>query len=205
QVREPLGGGVELLVAEGALAAAVARGAVGAGVLRRLPRLLGGGRGGPGLRGQLVAAGAGRGSPQEGDGPRAGGGAPQNAAHRRRHACSPPRSPRRRPAPAWHIPVRRGHRRRERAVATRIGCAPRPSAPFIAQERQVSTESTPGTAAPATIRLRHLKQAKEQGRPFSMLTAYDQFAAQAFEAAGIEVLLVGDSVGTTVLGYDSTT
>src|SRR5699024_3886313 len=80
QVREPLGGGVELLVAEGALAAAVARGAVGAGVLRRLPRLLGGGRGGPGLRGQLVAAGAGRGSPQEGDGPRAGGGAPQNAA-----------------------------------------------------------------------------------------------------------------------------
>lgn len=69
----------------------------------------------------------------------------------------------------------------------------------------MSTESTPGTTAPATIRLRHLQQAKEQGRPFSMLTAYDQFAAKAFEAAGIEVLLVGDSVGTTVLGYDSTT
>ncbi|MDN5820185.1 MAG: 3-methyl-2-oxobutanoate hydroxymethyltransferase [Brachybacterium sp.] len=69
----------------------------------------------------------------------------------------------------------------------------------------MSFESTPGTAAPATIRLRHLQQAKAQGRPFSMLTAYDQFAARAFEAAGIEVLLVGDSVGTTVLGYDSTT
>lgn len=38
-----------------------------------------------------------------------------------------------------------------------------------------------------------------------MLTAYDQFAAKAFEAAGVEALLVGDSVGTTVLGYDSTT
>ena len=71
----------------------------------------------------------------------------------------------------------------------------------------MSTESpaAPGPAPSAPIRLRHLKQAKERGRPFSMLTAYDQFSAQAFEAAGIEVLLVGDSVGTTVLGYDSTT
>lgn len=66
--------------------------------------------------------------------------------------------------------------------------------------------STPSHATgPAKIRLRHLQQAKEQGRPFSMLTAYDQFAAQAFEAAGIEVLLVGDSVGTTVLGHTATT
>src|SRR5690625_7464383 len=38
-----------------------------------------------------------------------------------------------------------------------------------------------------------------------MLTAYDQFSARAFEAAGIEALLVGDSVGTTVLGHSSTT
>jgi len=66
----------------------------------------------------------------------------------------------------------------------------------------VSTESTAG---PAKIRLRHLQQAKVEGRPFSMLTAYDQFAAQAFEAAGVEALLVGDSVGTTVLGHSSTT
>jgi 3-methyl-2-oxobutanoate hydroxymethyltransferase len=73
----------------------------------------------------------------------------------------------------------------------------------------VSTESPAGTpspaAGPAKIRLRHLQQAKAQGRPFSMLTAYDQFAAQAFETARIEVLLVGDSVGTTVLGHSSTT
>ena len=62
-----------------------------------------------------------------------------------------------------------------------------------------------GSARPATIRIRHLQQAKEAGRPFSMLTAYDQFSARAFEAAGIEVLLVGDSVGTTVLGHSSTT
>ena len=67
--------------------------------------------------------------------------------------------------------------------------------------------ATPGSgpARPAKIRIRHLQDAKERGRPFSMLTAYDQFAAKAFEAAGVEVLLVGDSVGTTVLGYDSYT
>lgn len=64
--------------------------------------------------------------------------------------------------------------------------------------------TTPGTG-PAKVRLRHLQDAKDRGRPFSMLTAYDQFSAQAFEAAGIEVLLVGDSVGTTVLGHTSTT
>ncbi|HJB09914.1 MAG TPA: 3-methyl-2-oxobutanoate hydroxymethyltransferase [Candidatus Brachybacterium merdavium] len=62
-----------------------------------------------------------------------------------------------------------------------------------------------GSARPAKIRIRHLQQAKEAGRPFSMLTAYDQFSARAFEAAGIEALLVGDSVGTTVLGHSSTT
>lgn len=65
--------------------------------------------------------------------------------------------------------------------------------------------STESTAGPAKIRLRHLQQAKVEGRPFTMLTAYDQFSAQIFESAGIEVLLVGDSVGTTVLGHASTT
>ena len=72
----------------------------------------------------------------------------------------------------------------------------------------MSTESpaaVPGPASPAKIRLRHLQRAKEQGRPFTMLTSYDQFSASVFEEAGIEVLLVGDSVGTTVLGHSSTT
>ncbi|MGO1285485.1 MAG: 3-methyl-2-oxobutanoate hydroxymethyltransferase [Brachybacterium sp.] len=65
--------------------------------------------------------------------------------------------------------------------------------------------STESPAGPAKIRLRHLQQAKSQGQPFAMLTSYDQFSAQVFEAAGIEVLLVGDSVGSTVLGHASTT
>jgi 3-methyl-2-oxobutanoate hydroxymethyltransferase len=65
--------------------------------------------------------------------------------------------------------------------------------------------STPSGTGPAKVRIRHLQDAKDRGRPFSMLTAYDQFAAQAFEAAGIDVLLIGDSVGTTVLGHTATT
>lgn len=69
----------------------------------------------------------------------------------------------------------------------------------------MSTPSGTGSVGPAKVRIRHLHDAKDRGRPFSMLTAYDQFSAQAFEAAGIDVLLVGDSVGTTVLGHSSTT
>ena len=68
-----------------------------------------------------------------------------------------------------------------------------------------SPAAVPAPSGPAKIRLRHLQQAKEQGRPFAMLTAYDQFSATVFEEAGIETLLVGDSVGTTVLGHSSTT
>lgn len=37
-----------------------------------------------------------------------------------------------------------------------------------------------------------------------MLTAYDAMTAALFDEAGIEVLLVGDSVGNTVLGHSST-
>ena len=64
--------------------------------------------------------------------------------------------------------------------------------------------SSAGASGPAKIRIRHLQDAMRAGRPFSMLTSYDQYSAQAFERAGIEVLLVGDSAGTTVLGHDST-
>lgn len=57
---------------------------------------------------------------------------------------------------------------------------------------------------PAKVRLRHLAEAKASGWRFSMLTSYDAMTARIFEEAGIDVLLVGDSAGTTVLGYEST-
>ncbi|MFZ0558102.1 MAG: 3-methyl-2-oxobutanoate hydroxymethyltransferase [Methylovirgula sp.] len=44
---------------------------------------------------------------------------------------------------------------------------------------------------------------KRQGRPIAVLTAYDYPTAKAEAAAGIDLILVGDSVGTNVLGYAS--
>lgn len=45
---------------------------------------------------------------------------------------------------------------------------------------------------------------KQDGEKISMLTAYDYPSAQWVEEAGIDTILVGDSVGMVVLGYDST-
>ncbi|MDS8854810.1 3-methyl-2-oxobutanoate hydroxymethyltransferase, partial [Streptococcus pneumoniae] len=45
---------------------------------------------------------------------------------------------------------------------------------------------------------------KQQGNKIAMLTAYDYPSAKIAEAAGMDVLLVGDSLGMVVLGYDST-
>jgi 3-methyl-2-oxobutanoate hydroxymethyltransferase len=54
------------------------------------------------------------------------------------------------------------------------------------------------------VRTHHLRQFKERGERFSMLTAYDQYAAATFDEAGIDVLLVGDSAANNVYGYDTT-
>src|SRR5690242_1942631 len=45
---------------------------------------------------------------------------------------------------------------------------------------------------------------KAQGAKIVMVTAYDFPTAQAVEAAGLDAILVGDSLGMVVLGYDST-
>ena len=59
-----------------------------------------------------------------------------------------------------------------------------------------------GSPAPAAKRIRthHLRELKERGERFSMLTAYEQYAAATFDEAGIEVLLVGDSASNNVYG-----
>jgi 3-methyl-2-oxobutanoate hydroxymethyltransferase len=57
---------------------------------------------------------------------------------------------------------------------------------------------TPRVTAPA------LRALKESGRPIVMLTAYDYNSARLVEAAGVDSILVGDSLGMTMLGHTST-
>lgn len=49
-----------------------------------------------------------------------------------------------------------------------------------------------------------LQKMKQDGIPISMMTAYDYPSAMLAEQAGIDMILVGDSLGNVVLGYDST-
>ncbi|HYN28567.1 MAG TPA: 3-methyl-2-oxobutanoate hydroxymethyltransferase [Dermatophilaceae bacterium] len=65
-----------------------------------------------------------------------------------------------------------------------------------------------GTGAQAApqrrIRVPHLQAMKERGEKWAMLTAYDMYAAEIFDEAGIPVLLVGDSAGNNVYGFETT-
>jgi len=64
------------------------------------------------------------------------------------------------------------------------------------------------STSPATdrkkITLHTLRARKERGEPITMLTAYDYPTALAVDRAGVDVILVGDTLGMVVLGYDTT-
>lgn len=49
-----------------------------------------------------------------------------------------------------------------------------------------------------------IKDMKQQNMPISMITAYDYVMAQNVDEAGIDMILVGDSLGNVVMGYSST-
>jgi 3-methyl-2-oxobutanoate hydroxymethyltransferase len=61
-----------------------------------------------------------------------------------------------------------------------------------------------GGAQTRRITVRDLAAAKARGEKWPMLTAYDALTARIFDAAGIPVLLVGDSAAMVVYGHDTT-
>ncbi|MBN1172150.1 MAG: 3-methyl-2-oxobutanoate hydroxymethyltransferase, partial [Micromonosporaceae bacterium] len=71
---------------------------------------------------------------------------------------------------------------------------------------QAGEVATPiyGGAPSRRVRTRDLLAAKKRGERWAMLTSYDQYTAAIFDAAGIPVLLIGDSAANNVFGYDST-
>lgn len=54
------------------------------------------------------------------------------------------------------------------------------------------------------VRIHHLTEMKQRGEKIAMLTAYDMPTAQHFDAAGADMLLVGDSLGDNILGHGNT-
>jgi 3-methyl-2-oxobutanoate hydroxymethyltransferase len=72
----------------------------------------------------------------------------------------------------------------------------------MSSHTSVQAPSDPGRL-PMTLPL--LAEKKRLGEPIVMVTAYDYPSARAAEAAGVDLVLVGDSAATTVLGYNSTT
>lgn len=54
------------------------------------------------------------------------------------------------------------------------------------------------------VTVRTLKKIKDIGEKFSMLTAYDFSTAKYIDVAGIDVILIGDSLAMTALGYENT-
>ena len=57
---------------------------------------------------------------------------------------------------------------------------------------------------PKRVTTRRLQELKAGGERIAMLTAYDAIIAQLFDRAGIDVILVGDSVANVVQGHDTT-
>ncbi len=66
-----------------------------------------------------------------------------------------------------------------------------------------SGASAAGAAPIRKVRTHHLREMKERGERFTMLTAYDMYTAATFDEAGIDMLLVGDSASNNVFGNDT--
>ncbi|HKK52186.1 MAG TPA: 3-methyl-2-oxobutanoate hydroxymethyltransferase [Myxococcota bacterium] len=68
----------------------------------------------------------------------------------------------------------------------------------------MSTVTTASAAREHRVTVRSLASRKRKAEPFTMLTAYDFTFARIFDQAGVDVLLVGDSLGNVVQGHETT-
>ena len=68
----------------------------------------------------------------------------------------------------------------------------------------MSTVTTASATREHRVTVRSLAARKQKAEPFTMLTAYDFTFARIFDEAGVDVLLVGDSMGNVVQGHDTT-
>ncbi|WP_329475540.1 3-methyl-2-oxobutanoate hydroxymethyltransferase [Kribbella sp. NBC_01484] len=104
------------------------------------------------------------------------------------------------------------HRAARRAQATasnapsELGGSPAPGGSPSSAENKPAGGNGPGEGSkrPRRYRVHHLRDMKNHGEKWAMLTAYDQYTAEIFDQAGIPVLLVGDSAANNVFGYDTT-
>lgn len=69
----------------------------------------------------------------------------------------------------------------------------------------MSTQTTPPAALDVRrVTTQTLQDLKRDGIPIAMLTAYDYTSARILDAAGVDVLLVGDSASNVMAGYETT-
>lgn len=81
---------------------------------------------------------------------------------------------------------------------------PQDSALFRRPSDENSMSHQPAAARERRVTVTDLSRAKQQGQPITMATAYDWPSARLLDEAGIDCVLVGDSVAMVVAGRDST-
>lgn len=84
-------------------------------------------------------------------------------------------------------------------MSTQPGAAHEEAAPYGSGP----SGAAPTAKSPKKIRIHHLREMKDRGEPWPMLTAYDMYTAELFDEAGIPVLLVGDSASNNVYGNET--